>query len=43
MTKILQGEKDVLQTGIELIAGKEVRDVVIMIGPSQEKADTEAP
>ena len=43
VTKIQQGGKDIFQTGIELIAGKEVKDVVIMIGPSQEKADAEAP
>lgn len=33
VTKILQGEKDISQTGIELVAGEEVKDVVITIGP----------
>ena len=41
--QILRDGEDISQTGIELIAGKEVKNVVIMIGPSQEKADAEAP
>jgi len=41
--KVLRDGKDISQTGIELIDGKEVKNVVIMLGPPQEKADAEAP